>query len=127
MKFPFVVLPRSAYDQLLAERDRCARLTKTIVRMKLAGGVLVRPTAAKREDGPRDAFLRAARAAIDADKHSARPGFAASQLTWAEREYDKGTDPNAIIERLRKWHNVKASEDDDDDDDDVIPIVVREA
>lgn len=123
MKFPFVVLPRSAYELLLAEREETKKLTGTITDMKLAGGVLVRPTAAvKREDTPRDVFVRAARAAIDADSHSARPGFAAAQLTWAEREYDKGTDPNAIIERLRTWHKVNT--EDDDDDDDVIPIVV---
>ena len=116
MKFPFVILPRRVYDDLMADRqqDRTdkRRMLRTIVKMKVSGGIIPRSPSMKvvpREPDPIEK-------AIDENKHArSNPRIRAALMKYADREREKNT-PLAEIERvLRTWSDPNARGDDDDD------------
>lgn len=121
MKLPFVLVPRVVFDQMVKandeERERTRRLTKTIVQMKVAGGTVQRAALGGRLP-PRQVseFDQQVADAIESNKHSRRPGFAAAQMGFVERELAKGTDKDKILDRLRNWSRVDRSVKDDDND-----------
>jgi hypothetical protein len=129
MKFPFIILPRAVYDQMVRqadERDAAnRRLTRTIVKMKVAGGSIPRATQGMRlqpaEPDPIDQ-------AIAENKHAAaRPAVRKALQDYADRERKKGTRPERILEAINKWSAPPAEDDEDDsdpNDDDTIALVV---
>lgn len=120
MKFPFVILPRSVYELLLAERAKSARLTKTIVRMKVAGGTVVGP---RLQLAPRE--VDELDEAINSNKYADRPAVRRGLMRFKERELRKGTPRSEIERAIHEWTDRRGPSpaDEDDGSGDAIELV----
>jgi hypothetical protein len=126
-KFPIV--PRSIYEDVKAQLERSERerrrLTRTIVKMKVAGGSIPRIAQGVRlAPAEYDPFEEA----IANNKHAAsRPAVRKALQDFVAREQKKNTRPEKILEALRTWNAVRSesSEDDEslDDDNDTIAFI----
>lgn len=133
MKFPFVFMSRTVYDQMVKdsadERERTARLTRIIVKMKVAGGSIPRALSAGRLP-PRELteFEIDVQRAIDRNPHANRPGFRGQMATFVERALADGIDQKRILTKLRTWHLVTNADGAEPEvtDDDVIPLVFED-
>lgn len=125
MNWPIV--PRSIYDERVREltvaREEIARLTQTIIDMKVTGATVRQATDGKLAAGIRLEPKRPSKieqALMDNPRTRVNAALRAGNRRWAEDMIAAGKDEDEVIEKLRNWNAVSAALDDDDDDDEAI-------
>lgn len=130
MRFPFVILPRSAYDDM---RERERTLFDTLLRLRIPGAAAsaLAPDALSPRLEAKE--LSPIERAVNENPHArANPRLRAHLLSWARKELD-AADPNdraarealerKVLNRLRGWSVVSTeSSSDEDEDDEVIAL-----
>lgn len=123
MKLPFLLVPRSVYDDLradLAAKDvRVKELTDTLLDLKLQGAQVIRRLTHAGHGLRLDAKpVSAIEQAIDDDRRcQTDPQLRARMLTWADRQLATQTmSEEQVLATLRTWSSPTAGGDVDDDE-----------
>lgn len=122
MKWPFLILPRSVYDDQQAAskaRDdantkRINELTNTIIDLKMSGAQVVRHTGIRLEPKEETEIERV----IRENKHARRdPRVARALQKYADDALADGKPESEVLEKLANWDRVESVDDDDLDDE----------
>lgn len=122
MKIPFLVLPRTVYDDgrrdLLAAHERIKELEQLLLDMKLDGAQIVRANPAYRK-AHREKVVDPIDAAIaENPKCRMNPMLARGMRTWADQIIAEGEhDQDWILGRIRNWDRISTATSSDDEDE----------
>lgn len=132
MKLPYLLLPRTVYEDQQADRQRLEarvkELTDLLLDLKLDGAQIVRhnPEIVRRQ-AEKTAAEDLIDAAIDADPRSKNPMFRRGWRNWADRQLrDKRMSPDEIVQRIKNWDKLpRISEivDAQDDEDRAMGLI----